>query len=706
MNAFGQRIAVTGVGVVGSLGRGAPKTFARLLRGERGLGRITLFPTDGLRSGIAAEVPEACLGEEKDWTGFSRTDRMALLAAQEALESARYRPESAELGLAFGATAGAMFETEQSLTHLTSIEPLAKHAEGLVAYPLSRTVSTLEQSLGQLSVGATLCSACSSGAVAIIRAAHWIQSGIARAVLAGGADGLCRMTFAGFSSLGVLDAEACRPFDRNRSGLSLGEGAGFLLLEPEDAATARGAPILGWLSGWALGAEAHHSAHPEPSGARAAELMRAALASAGLEPSEIDYVNAHGTGTIQNDRMEAAALRLALGSEASRVRVSSIKGQLGHLLGAAGAVEAAISVLALESSVIPPTVGLTEPEDPGLAHVLGEPYRGPIRAVLSNSFGFGGMDAVLLFEARDARLRTRSQTCPGLVITGSAISRPPSDPIQDLDPDRSRRFDALASAATHTARLALDSARLDPAGVGLVLGNAYANVDRSVRFLSRILVRGLRHASPAEFPHLLHSAPAGLASIYLGLSGPVFAVVEQDLGAEAALVGAAALLQLGIGTAVLAGAVETLDPLVRELSPRPNGHPRGEGGGLVVLERIEEARKRDAPILCRLTSWAEERGNAREAPTLSAPAVLKRARLLLCGDRAALLDRVRNTAWEGVSTQIIPGADQPTHEAIGASALIEGIESIASGALDEVLIVAGGATRRFWIRFERSEPIQ
>lgn len=698
-----ERVAVTGVGVVCALGVGARQSFARLLRGERGFGPVTLFPTDGLRSRIAAQVSDLDFEGLAGAPELSRTDRLALAAGREAIGDARLTPEPGDLGLVFGGTVGAMFETEEGLLRLGGVEPSARQAKGLVTYPLSRTLSTLEERFGRLSCAATVCSACSSGATAIVQGAHWIQSGKAKAVLAGGADGLCRMTFAGFNALGAVDPEPCRPFDVQRGGLSLGEAAAFLLLESESMARTRGAKVLAWLSGWAIGAEAHHGAHPEPSGRRAAELMQAAIESAGLTAPEIDYVNAHGTATLQNDVMEAAALRLALGADVSRIAVSSIKGQLGHTLGAAGALEAALSVLALENAVVPATVGLTEPEDPGLLHVIGAPRFGPVRALLSNSFGFGGMDAALLFEARDARPRSAPRARSELVVTGFAESRPDLDPHAVLDPQRSRRFDRLAAETTRTAQAALRSAGLGAESVGLVLGNAYGNVQRSTDFLNRLLFRGLRYAPPAEFPHLLHSAPAGHASIYLGLNGPVFAVVERELGAEVALGSAAALLGLGVATAVLAGAVEALDPIVQELSPRQNGSPRGEGGGFLVLEPLAAATERGASVLCRLASYGEERGTPESAPELVTPMDAARARVLLCGDLTVLLERIRATPWEKVARLVVPPEGAAYHEAIGARALIDALLLIGSGQVDEVLIVTGGVARRFLVRFCRPE---
>ncbi|MEB2324431.1 MAG: beta-ketoacyl-[acyl-carrier-protein] synthase family protein, partial [Sorangiineae bacterium] len=591
------RIAVTGVGAVSALGIGARSSFARLVAGERGFGPVTLFDVADQRSQLAAEVrglrvdEVAPAGEAARW---SRSDRMAVLAAKDALESAGLA--GGPLSLALGATTGGMFEAEAALA--ASVEGASSEslAAALVAYPISATAEHLAATIEGVERSVTICSACSSGAVAIVEAAAWLESGRAERALAGGVDSLCRLTFTGFGALGALDPRPCRPFDQARAGLGLGEGAAFLVLESERAARARGARVLAWLSGWAVAAEAHHITHPDPSAVRAIELIRAALAGGGLSPRDIDYVNAHGTATPQNDAMEARALAGVFGDELTRVRVSSSKGQIGHTLGAAGALEAAFTVLALEQGVAPPTGGLESP-DPSLPlrHVLGEGERAELRAALSSSFGFGGTGAVLAFERAAAAPRPRPERAARsrLVVTGVATLGPAgalagasntayADPsaarepaplalLERLDPARSRRFDHVTASVCVGVEAALAAAALSPARVGLVSGTAFGNVERSAAFLRRALERGARAASPAEFPHLVPSAPAGNASIYLGLTGPVVTVSALETSAEAAFALAADWLDLGLAPAMVAGGADPGDPVVARAlgSPGP-----------------------------------------------------------------------------------------------------------------------------------------
>lgn len=699
MNARRQRVAVTGLGIASALGGSAQETFERLLAGEQSIGAVQRFETTGLRSRIAAEVHATRLPSGLDPESLSRTDAMAIAAAREALASSGLRVKSGALGAVLGGTAGAMLETEEDLLRHGADAKSAARAARFLSNPLSSTIVALERVLGTLGAATTVCSACSSGNAALTIGAHWVASSRFGAVLAGGADGLCRMTFAGFNALGALDPAPCRPFDVSRRGLTLGEGAAFLLLESEESATARGAKILAWLSGWALGAEAHHSTHPEPTGERAGLLMRVAMQEAGLSPEDIDYVNAHGTGTLHNDAMEALAFHVAFGAEASRVKVSSSKAQVGHTLGAAGALEAAITVMALGSGETPPTIGLTEAADTGLRHVRTvEP--GHLRAALSNSFGFGGLDAVLAFRSSGEPARSTGELHTELVVT--ALGRPDFEGLGSLDAERSRRFDRLTVGATTAAAAALSAAELAPAGVGLVMANAYGNVERSLRFLDRLLFQGPKHAPPAEFPHLLHSAPAGNASIYLGLTGPVFTVSDGALGAESALTSAISLLEFGVATAVLAGGIEPEDPIVRELSPTCAGLPRGEGGGFLLVERADVARERGRRPLARLLSHQEERGHARRL-VLEAPLDVAHARVVLPTADAPLEARLLGTPWANARVSIAARDDTGGHEALGMLAFDHAISVIQQGIAREVLVVSGGVARRYFTRFTAAE---
>jgi 3-oxoacyl-[acyl-carrier-protein] synthase II len=721
-----ERIAITGLGVVSSLGLGREESFHRLCAGERGIGPVSLFDTTGLRARIAAEVRGldvaalAPRGEANDW---SRSDALALIAAREALRHARH-VEGSPLGLALGGTTGGMYETERVLAALPPGSVKPNDARRLLDFPLAVSVERVSRALGSVVRSATVCSACSSGAVAIALGASWLLSGRVARVVAGGVDGLCQLTFTGFNALGAVDPEPCRPFDASRAGLTLGEGAGCLVLELESSALARGVPVIAFLSGWAVASEAHHVTHPEPSGVRAAAVLSSALAVAGLAPSDVDYVNAHGTGTVQNDAMEARALERVFAADLSRVWVSSSKAQIGHTLGAAGAIEAAITALSLNRGQVPPSVGLAQPEVAALRHVREPNQKAPLRAALSSSFGFGGACAVLVFEAPSAEARQLAWSAPEPIVISGAASfgplgllggagsarylsdasagvpvSPPPDPLSLLDPDRSRRFGRASALVVATAESALQSSELQSGATGLVVGSAFGDVERSVRFLQRLFAQGAKFASPAEFPQLVASTGSGNASIYLGLTGPCLAVSELGTSGESAVSVAISCLELGLARAVLAGAAEAHDAIVDSVL----GGNRGEGSGFVVLEAASAAEARGRVALARVVEHRAVRGDAvRAFAALSAPLATNKVCVVTGRLPSAALGALRRSAWHAAPTHDL-SSRIGYHEALGALALAVAAAEVASGRSEQALVVTADVDTVYVTELARPE---
>ncbi|HEY2404870.1 MAG TPA: beta-ketoacyl-[acyl-carrier-protein] synthase family protein [Polyangiaceae bacterium] len=707
------RIAVTGVGLVSALGIGRREVFRRVCAGERGLRDVTLFDTAGLRSRIAGEVRDFDVRDAlgSSWSqDASRCDGLAMRAAREALECADAR-DHANLGIVLGGTTGGMYETELGLRDLPTGSLPVEHVRRLLDFPLSVSVERLARTLGAERV-ATIASACASSAFALILGASWLLSGRAARVLAGGVDGLCQLTFTGFNALGAADPAPCRPFDVTRAGLNLGEGSAFLVLELEAEAKRRGARVLGWLSGWAMGSEAHHVTHPDPAGHRAAELIEEALRCAGLAARDIDYVNAHGTGTQQNDAMEARALERALGRECERIWVSSCKAQLGHTLGAAGAIEAALTVLALEAGVVLPAVGLEAPEARSLRHALGPAKQTKLRAALSNSFGFGGSCAVLAFESPDAAARQCAApgrpnpvisaavvVGPERLVSVNALAREPApeagapakqlalDPLSALNPDRSRRFGRASALACVGIEALLQGDHAPRGSCGLVLSSAYGDVERSVRFIRRVFAGGPRLASPAEFPQLLASSASGNASLYMGLRGPCLTVSEGDAGGEAALSVALSVLALARDRACLAGGVEAFDSIVDELLAPSSQLPRSEGGGFVLLEDEASALGAGRLPLARIVEHVARHGAwVAQLRAVSAPARAERAAVFCSSQERAALDELAQSSWADVTRVDLTRA-LGYHEAFGAIALAVAAARIAQREIDEALLI-------------------
>jgi len=396
------RIAITGIGSVNALGVGV-EAFAEGLRsGRHGIGALTCLPDEGYRSTIAAEAPEVAVPASLPAAAArraSRTARLGLAAADEAWRMAGLG-DGAAVGIVLGTTTGGMAGAEE---HYRTAHVRGARRGTLAAWletPVSVSTDLLAALIGSRGPRLTVSTACSSGANALGLAADWIRAGRATAVLCGGAESLCRMTFSGFNALQALDREACRPFDRRRAGLSLGEGAALFVLEDWAAAERRGARMLGELLGYGVSADAHHLTQPRPDAAGAILAIQRALADARLAPEAIDYVNAHGTGTPLNDLAETRAIRTVFGARADHVPVSSTKSQVGHCLGAAGAIEALAALLGMRGGFAPPTATLVEPDpDCALDHVPGVSRPAVLRVVLSNSYGFGGNNTSLVLGA-------------------------------------------------------------------------------------------------------------------------------------------------------------------------------------------------------------------------------------------------------------------------------------------------------------------
>ena len=398
------RIAITGAGGINALGVGIDAFAAGMRAGHCGIGELALFSTKGFRTTLAAEVKMPrwlTTLPPRLWRRASRTAMLALIAADEAWRAAALaETDGTRVGVILGTTTGGMASGEENLCRIVVRTRRHSRPSLWLETPVSTPADVVASAFGCAGPRLTVSTACSSGANALGIAADWIRAGRAAVVLCGGSDSLCRTTFAGFNSLQALDRVPCRPFDECRAGLSLGEGAAMFVFESWESAQRRGAAILGEFVSYGVSSDAHHLTQPRTDGAGAALAIRRALDEGNIAAADIDYINAHGTGTPLNDVAETRAIKAVLGSHARRVPVTSTKSMIGHCLGAAGAVEALASLLALRDQFIPPTVHL-EHADPecDLDYVPGISRTARLRTVLSNSYGFGGNNTSLILRA-------------------------------------------------------------------------------------------------------------------------------------------------------------------------------------------------------------------------------------------------------------------------------------------------------------------
>jgi 3-oxoacyl-[acyl-carrier-protein] synthase II len=389
-----QRVVITGLGVFSGCGTNVPEFTDALLNGSSGIGPLDLFDVSAFPSRIGCQAKGYDARDYFDRMTarkLSRADQFGVIAAGEALGDSGvtgcYSPY--EIGVSMGAGAAGMFQAEQ---WLKSERAGQKTSPDLLRGILpDSTTTVLARTFGLAGYQGTVTTACSSSATAIGWGADLVATGKLKAVLAGGADALSLLTFAGFNALRVIDAEPCSPFSLGRQGISLGEGAACLILESEEDARARGARIYGAILGYSLAGEAWHMTAPEPSGVTAARVMREALLSAGVEPGQVGWVNAHGTGTPLNDVVESNAMKQVFGDHAAKVPLISTKAMTGHCLGAAGAIEAVATVIALNRHIIPQTLNFRgrDPEC-DLDYCHDALRSSDCDLAISNSFAFGG----------------------------------------------------------------------------------------------------------------------------------------------------------------------------------------------------------------------------------------------------------------------------------------------------------------------------
>lgn len=401
MTDIQKTIVVTGVGVISPYGIGLDCLQAGMLSGK-----CCLAPTNDLYPGFAgttAQVQVQAYELPHPAEGFtsrhSRTDRLAALAARDAVadfdcENSSFR----ESGVVMASTVAGLTEIDPGIAH----DPAAWYRRGglsrAASYPVARVADAVGEHLGLHGPRCAVSVACASGAMAIALAANMLLDEIAPMILAGGSDALCPFTLSGFNSLQALDPDPCRPFDQKRKGLNLGEGSAVLVLETLAGAAARNAKVLVVLRGWAMTNDAFHPTAPQQQGNGLADCMRRAMEMAEVDCDEIGYVNAHGTGTPLNDIAEVKAYETAFRGRSRPVPVSSTKSYFGHCLGAAGALEAAITITAVRRGALFPTLRLTDPiESPRVDWLRGEVRHQPLPLAMSVSAGFGGSNTALIF---------------------------------------------------------------------------------------------------------------------------------------------------------------------------------------------------------------------------------------------------------------------------------------------------------------------
>jgi 3-oxoacyl-[acyl-carrier-protein] synthase II len=407
-----QRIVVTGIGAVSPLGHDLCSSWAAIVAGTSGIARITRFDPTGFKTTFAGEVKDFDAAARMGRKDARRTDRFthyAVAAAIEALEQAGLiigQDNAERVGVLMGSGMGGAETLDTGMETVLTQGPGRLSPFFMPMFLANMASGTVAIVTGAKGPNFSPVSACASSAHAIGEAAEIIRRGEADVMIAGGSEApLARMVVAGFNAMDALStrnddpAGASRPFDAGRDGFVLGEGGAALVLESAAHAAARGARVLAELSGYGATDDANHMVQPAPGGSGAARAMTLAMDRAGLTPRDIGYINAHGTSTQLNEKFETQAIKAAFGDDAYTVPISSTKSMTGHLLGAAGALEAAFAIEAMNNGVLPPTINQTDPDpDCDLDYVPNQAQRAELQHVMSNSMGFGGHNVSLIFS--------------------------------------------------------------------------------------------------------------------------------------------------------------------------------------------------------------------------------------------------------------------------------------------------------------------
>jgi 3-oxoacyl-[acyl-carrier-protein] synthase II len=401
-----KRIVITGLGTLNALANNVSDFARSLWKGSCGIGAIDLFDTTGFRSRTGGQIKNfiACdyIPRIFPTKRMSRADMLSFAATLEALRDAGIYPPQEELkeeiGVAIGGGAGGLLEAEEFYADFLKNNGRGAKFSTLSSLFCASSADRIASTLGFTGPKSTFMTACSSGATAIGYARDLIINGQASIMIAGGVEPMSRLTYAAFNALKSIDQETCRPFDKNRAGLSLGEAAAIMVMESLDSALARGAKIHGEFLGYGITCDSFHMTAPDEQASGAVRSMQAALKDSGLSVDDIDYINAHGTATPVNDIMETKAIKEVFGRRAYSIPVSSTKAMHAHTLGAAGALEGIVSVLSLQHGFIPPTIHYQD-SDPlcDLDYVTSGFRKANLHAVLSNSFAFGGNNTTLIF---------------------------------------------------------------------------------------------------------------------------------------------------------------------------------------------------------------------------------------------------------------------------------------------------------------------
>lgn len=649
------RCVITGLGVISAIGRNVEECWKNIIASESGIDHTRTIDTENCYADFAAEVKGL---EETDPT-LDRATALCLSAATEAMQDAGFSD--------FGGDPRASVIMGSCVGGGRSLESYyrgGKRREDVLKMPISPIANHVAASVSAGGVVTNVANACAAGTISIAYASDLIRAGKADVVVAGGTDAFSSVPYSGFLSLHALDENSCSPFNHSH-GITLGEGAGAVIVESLEHAKARGAHIYCEVLGSGISSDAHHITAPRPDGEGQMSAIRAAITHSGLAESDIDYVNAHGTGTAKNDEAEFLSLHTIFDEKNDHLSVSSTKAMTGHCLGAAGAIEAVFAIKALVENTVPPTLGYSEEDLQLLAEKAGKldfvpnkPEKKTLNAVMNNSFAFGGNNASIIFSNGPGKVPA-APAAPAIAVTGIGIVSPLGNgkaayvaacregktcggqssasvigladyDAQGLKMNFYRKLDHLSQLQAVSGMDALHDGGYavtdENAGrIGMIIGTSEGALGPSCEFQSIIAEKGNAGGSAFKFPNTVYNAAGGYLSICSGIKGYNVTVTN---GAQSGLQSAAYAMQVirnGWEDAMLATGTDENSEIISELygklglvadgavAPYENENsrqfPLSDGSISVLMETVDSAKARGAAPYCRITGYGMAHGS-------------------------------------------------------------------------------------------------
>lgn len=670
------RCVVTGLGLICALGDNAGECWENAVNGISGIRDVTAINTDGCyaKKGAVNDMTDKELSEEN----YDRSSLLCIKAAQEALNDAGIVPEKGEnIGVIVGNCVGGAASIDKYYSAVKEKGEENVPKEEILKMPASAIANNVSAHFGLGGVTANIVNACAAGTISLSYACDLIRGGEAEVFIAGGSDAFTSLAFAGFHALHALDEQACSPFNRS-SGITLGEGAGVLVIESYEHAVKRGAKIYCEVLGSGVSSDAHHITAPRPDGQGQMSAIRRAMANSGLKAQDIDYINAHGTGTAKNDEAEFLSLHTIFdGREGDRLSVSSTKSMTGHCLGAAGSIEAVFTVKALCEGVIPPTAGYSGEDKALLSEKAGDidfipndSKKKEISYAMSNSFAFGGNNASIVFskehrEIPDNRserevyitgIGTVSSTADGSSSV-KALLTPEDYKAHNIKMAFYRKLDRFSQLQLVSGVRALSDAgfvtdETNENDIGIIIGTSDGPMTEIVNFQKNVIDNGTKGGSAFSFPNTVYNAAGGYFSIFSGIKGYNVTVANGWQAGLQSVCYAYDVIRNGEESVMVAAGTDENTEVTEYLygkygvtdscSPYGggNGFVLGEGSVSLVLETEEYAVKRAAKRYARIAGCGMAHLGTEISSVTGSAETMKRAIGDACRKAGIFLDQI------------------------------------------------------------------